>query len=417
MKKFTALLLAVFTALFCCSSCSKPEQNNSDETPADVSADAELTEESTEPQEEEETTAETEEPTTTEEKTTAAQTTEEPTEPRENAAPFGDFSDVGYLGDAVNSNGNETYLLSTGSNTFSFNYGKELNRDKRIRLAEFFNRCVWTETAVSGTSGDVPPWLQNDNNIQFMVKKDNELRFISFRSNTSSLTYIRSAYEEEEGAGNTTTLKCVSPEIHIYGIDFEYMKSNIESIIGSNLVISANNFSILDDSDLYFNFSPYYHPENMTLYPENADDPFGAFNIPNYGAFQVEKNTSEVKNILNRRTYTKITNAAEIPAQSKGSDIEKCYKLGGNPQVTPHNDRTYDQVIIMCRSSNGYYVINIVSGKDAVLSCAKYQFRTDGDRKICTNMDEVKSGHNIEWYRCSGDLAAEIRHAVDPNAD
>ena len=64
MKKFTALLLAVFTALFCCSSCSKPEQNNSDETPADVSADAELTEESTEPQEEE-TTAETEEPTTT----------------------------------------------------------------------------------------------------------------------------------------------------------------------------------------------------------------------------------------------------------------------------------------------------------------------------------------------------------------
>ncbi len=416
MKKLTAMLLAVFTAVFCCSSCSKQGNESSEGNAPDVSAEDVSPEATNETQPEEDTTAEATENTTeekTEEKTTIETTTEETTEPREGAAPFGDFYDVGYCGDAVRDSSSETLLISAGGESFSFNYAEKLNAEKRIRLAEFFNRCSYPDYT-SGSGGNAP-WLKNnsESSINFMVKNGKELRFLAFSKDTACLTYIRSAYTEDS-SGAVTSVICSDPEIHKYNINYDYMESNIAEILGIETVSSSESFSLLDDSDLYFNFSPYYHPENMTLYPENGDDKFGAFSIPNYAAFKLEKNTAAAVKILNSRTYTKITNPAEIPAQNTAAAIEKCYKLGGNPSVTPKSDRTFDQVIIMCNSDNGYYIINIVSGQNAVVSCARYQFRTEGDRKICTNMDEVKSGHNIEWYRCSGDLAGEIRNAVSP---
>ncbi len=428
MKKITAMLLAVFTAVFCCTSCSSSEKNEPAGSANTTSSDQGETEASSDTTKSEKTTKKSTETTTAEattksEDTTTSQTTEEETttQPREGAAPFGDFYDVGYYGDADFGSGSETISFIADNTTFSFNYADKLNPEKSIRLAEFFNRCSYPEYTGAIMGGDTPPWLQtgsnNVSNIQFMAKNGKEMRFISFASDTACLTYVRAAYEEEKGSSSSSVLNLKSPEVHKYSIDFEYMRSNIVSIIGSGAVSSSvsEGYSILSDSDLYFNFSPYYHPENMTLYPENSDDPFGSFSIPNYGAFQVEKNTAEAISILNRRTYTKITNPGEIPAQAKGSDIEKCYKLGGNPGITAKADRTYDQVIIMCNSSRGYYIINIVSGRNAVVSFARYEFRTEGDKKICTNMDEVKSGHNIEWYRCDGDLAGEIRKAVNPN--
>lgn len=416
MKKMTALLIAVFTAVFCCTSCGSPKNDEPAGTSPEIASDQGTPEVSSDNENQEETTEKstetTTEATTTAENTTEAQTTEEvTTQPRENAAPFGDFYDVGYCGDAVSGN-SETLVFTVDNSTYSFGYANKFNREKSIRLAEFFNRCSYPDYT---GSGDAPSWLQNDNHIQFMVKDDKELRFISLKSDTSCLTYVRSAYEEEAGASNSKSLTLISPEVHRYSIDFEYMRSNIVSILGSDTVSSASSFSLFNDSDLYFNFSPYYHPENMTLYPENAEDPFGAFSIPNYGAFQLETNTSEAINILNRRAYSKITNAGEIPTAANGSDIEKFYMISGkHPSVAAKSDRTYDHVIIMCNSSNGYYVISILSGKNTVLSYARYEFRTEGDKKICTNMDEVKSGQNIEWFRCDGDLAGEIRNAVKP---
>ena len=420
MKKITAMLLAVFTAVFCCTSCGSSNKNEPADSAPTASSDQEETEASSDTDKSENTTEKSTETTTTKATTTAQPTEEVTTQPREGAAPFGDFYDVRYYGDADYGSGSETITFAADNTTFSFDYADELNVEKRIRLSEFFNRCSYPDYSGASTGGDTPPWLQtgssNVSSIQFMAKNDKEMRFILFASDTACLTYICSAYDEEK-AGNSSVLTLKSPEIHKYSIDFEYMRSNIEDIIGSGAVSSSvsEGFSLFKESDIYFNFSPYYHPENMTLYPENPDDPFGAFSIPNYGAFQVEKNTDEAISILNRRTYTKITNSAEIPAQAKGSDIEKCYKLGGNPGIAAKSDRTYDQAIIMCNSSRGYYIINIVSGRNAVVSFARYEFRTEGDKKICTNMDEVKSGHNIEWYRCDGDLAGEIRKAVNPN--
>ena len=428
MKKITAMLLAVFTAVFCCTSCGSSEKTEpagnapateADQREAETTSDKDKSEKTTE-KSTETTTAEA---TTKSEDTTTEKATEEEstTQPREGAAPFGDFYDVQYCGDADFGSGSETISFVADNTTYSFNYANEFNAEKRIRLAEFFNRCSYPDYTGGSTGGDTPPWMQTGSSdvssIRFMAKDGKEMRFISFDSDTACLTYVRAAYDEEQGSGNSSVFTLKSPEIHKYSIDFEYMRSNIVSIIGSGAVSSSvsEGFSLFKEADLYFNFSPYYHPENMTLYPENADDPFGAFTIPNYGAFQVEKNTAEAINILNRRTYTKITNPGEIPAQSKGSDIEKCYKLGGNPGIAAKADRTYDQVIIMCNCSKGYYIINIVSGRNAVVSFARYEFRTEGDKKICTNMDEVKSGHNIEWYRCDGDLAGEIRKAVNPN--
>ena len=417
MKKITALLLAVFTAVFCCSSCSRSANNGTEGTSEPAASDTgseEVTSEDSTA--DEDTTEETDETTTaeattTEASTTGTVTTEDTTEEtRDNAAPFGDFYDAGYNGDYTYG-GSESELLtfSAGSQNYSFSYGKNYSDEKRIRLAEFFNRCEWNPKNVSG---DVPPWLVNDQFIQFMAKNSNEINFISLRKDTSSLTYIHSAYEYEP-SGSSNTIKLISPEITNYAIDYNYMESNISDILGMGMVVSEDDFSILDDSELYFNMSPYYHPENMTLYPEDGGDSFGSFEIPNYGAFKVEKNTAGAINLLNSRKYTKITNESEIPSQKTGADIAKCYKLGGNPKITAKSDKTYDHVIIMCNSTRGYYIINIVSGSDTVVSCAKYRFRTEGDKKICINMDEVKSGHNIEWFRCSGDLAGEIRNAVE----
>ena len=419
MKKMTAFIIAVFTAVFCCTSCGSSKNDEPAGTSPEIASDQGTAEAPSETADAEGTTADstkttTAKATTTAENTTQAQTTEEvTTQPRENAAPFGDFYDVGYCGDAVSGN-SETLVFSVDNSTFSFGYADKFSHEKSIRLAELFNRCSYPEYT---GSGEAPAWLQNDNHIQFMVKDGKEMRFISLRSDTSCLTYVRSAYEEEAGASNSKTLTLISPEVHRYSIDFDYMRSNIVDILGSDTISSAGSFSLFADSDLYFNFSPYYHPENMTLYPENADDPFGSFSIPNSGAFQLETNTSEAINILNRRSYSKITNAAEIPTAANGSDIEKFYMISGkHPSVAAKSDRTYDHVIIMCKSSNGYYVISILSGQSTVLSYARYDFRTEGDRKICTNMDEVKSGSNIEWFRCDGDLAGEIRNAISPES-
>lgn len=427
MKKMTALLIAVFTAIFCCTSCGSPKNDEPAGTSPEIASDQGTAEAPSGTADAEVTTAKSTETTTakattTAENTTAAKTTEEvTTQPRENAAPFGDFYDVGYCGDAVSGN-SETLIFSVDNSTYSFGYANKYNREKSIRLAEFFNRCSYPDYTVGSTGGDTPPWIQTGSNdvssIRFMAKDGKEMRFISFDSDTSCLTYVRSAYEEEAGASNSKSLTLISPEVHRYSIDFEFMRSNIVSILGSDAVSSVSSFSLFNDSDLYFNFSPYYHPENMTLYPENADDPFGAFSIPNSGAFKLETNTAEAINILNRRTYSKITNAGEIPTAANGSDIEKFYMISGkHPSVAAKSDRTYDHVIIMCSSDKGYYVISILSGKSTVLSYARYEFRTEGDRKICTNMDEVKSGRNIEWFRCDGDLAGEIRNAVSPEAD
>ena len=420
MKKLSALLLAVFTAILCCTSCSSSANNKpagSSETAApdtvteeDASEDNTADEETTEDPEETTDTTTTEAVTTTAATTTKTVTTEGTTdEPREGAAPFGDFYDTGYRGDyTFDSSDSDTITFTAGSGSYSFNYGQNYSDEKRIRLAEFFNRCEWNET---NASGDISPWLSTDQYVQFMAKRSDVIDFISLRKDSSSLVYVHSAYETDPASD--TSIKLISPEISRYTIDYDYITSNISNILGTSMAVSEDNFSILDDSDLYFNLSPYYHPENMTLFPEDSGDSFGSFEIPNYGAFKVEKNTAEVIKILNNRRYSKITNESEIPSQKTGADIVKNYRLGGNPKITAKSDRTYDHVIIMCYSSRGYYIINIVSGKDTVVSCANYIFRTEGDKKICINMDEVKSGHHIEWYRCDGDLAGEIRNAIE----
>ena len=410
MKKISALLLAVFTAALCFTSCSSSEQNSTEGEPSEITTDTGSSEDTSENNtEEENTTAESTEATTSEADTTEPAATSADEAPEESIVPFGDFYEVGYTGDYIYDDSAEKITFSADNSSYTYNYGKIYSEDKSIRLSEYFKICKWEE--YKGGS-ELPPWLQSDSHIQFMMKDDSEIKFVNLRKETNCLTYIHAGYEEKKGANNSTVLTLKSPEISRYSIDYDDMSYNISDILGMSMIEYSDTFSVLDDSELYFNFSPYYHPYNMTLNPAIEGDSFGSFSIPDFSSFNVEKNTAAAIDILKKRTYTKITNESELPSQKTGADIEKCYKLGNNPKINAKSDRTIDQVIIMCNSINGYYVINIVSGKDAVVSCAKYQFRTEGDKKICTNMEEVKSGHNIEWYRCDGDLAGEIRSSI-----
>ena len=404
MKKISALLLAALTAALCLTSCADSENGSNSVDSPEATAETRISEESTETDTTDETTTTvSEESTTTSEAATETTTVEE-----ESAVPFGDFFDVGYTGDYIYSDSAKKLTFSAGNSSYTYKYGKTYSDEKSIRLAEYFKICKWDEYK---GGPELPPMLQTDSHIQFMKKDDNEIRFVNLRKETSCLTYIRAEYDEESGS-NGTVLKLKNPEISKYAIDYDDLAYNISDILGMSMVESADTFSVLDDSDLHFNFAPYYHPSNMTLVPPVESDPFGAFSIPDPSAFAVEKNTAAAIDILKKRNYRKITNEGEIPAQKSGADIEKCYKLGNNPTITTKADKTIDQVIIMCTSNNGCYIINIVSGKDAVISFARYEYRTEGDKKICANMDDVKSGHNIEWYRCDGDLAGEIRNTI-----